>query len=133
MCDKVRLALFIGLIMLPLSGLMIHEHVHPDIEWVYWFVLFDAVVITALYIYPPTRTFAFWLNNVFGLAGIVYHAQYNLLGTLSDSMIIIADIMIGYVLYLHLLKNYGVVFRPKRTRPRTRKATKRKSTKRRKK
>ena len=35
------------------------------------------------------------------------------MGTLSDSMIIIADIMIGYVLYVHLMTKYGNVFRLK--------------------
>ena len=115
MFDKIKLALFTALVMLPLSAILIHGHVHPDIEWVYWFTLFDVIAITGLYLYPPTRTFAFWLNTVFGLAGIFYHATFSFMGTLADSMIILADVAVGYVLYVYLVNKEGIIFRPKRT------------------
>ena len=102
MCDKIKLALLIALVMLPLSAIMIHGHVHPDIEWVYWFALFDVIVITGLYLYPKTTVYGFWLNTIFGAAGIFYHATFSLMGTLSDSMIILADLAVGYVLYVYL-------------------------------
>jgi len=85
--------------MLPLSSTLIHAHVHEAIEWLFYVTLFDTVVITALFYLPKTKAYGFWLNTALGLGGIFYHATFSFTGTLADSMIIIADLAIGYVLY----------------------------------
>jgi hypothetical membrane protein len=86
--------------MLPLSATLIHAHVHEEIEWIFYMTLFDTVAITALFYFPKTKVYGFWLNTVLCLGGIIYHFSFSPTGTLADSMIIIADLAIGYVLYV---------------------------------
>jgi len=96
--NKLQVSLLIALIMLPLSATLIHLHVHGDIQWLMYLTIFDTVVITGLFIYSKTRIYGFWLNTLIGLSGIIYHAQFSFMGTLSDSMIILADVCIGFAL-----------------------------------
>ncbi len=96
--NKLQISLLIALIMLPLSGALIHLKVHPDIQWLLYLTLFDAIVVTGLFVFNKTRIYGFWINTILGLAGVIYHAQFSLVGTLSDTMLIVADVMIGYAL-----------------------------------
>ena len=98
--SKLQISLLIALVMLPLSGTLIHLHVHPDITWILYLTLFDVVAITALYLHDKLRIYGFWLNTLICLAGVVYHIQIGFMRTLSDNTLIIADIMIGYALLL---------------------------------
>jgi hypothetical protein len=95
----VKIALLVALFMLPASSILIHGHVHPGIDWIIYLAAFDAVVITALFYVDKTKTYAFWLNTVIALGGVIYHAMFSPMGTLSDSMILVADIAVGYALY----------------------------------
>lgn len=97
---KMQWTLLIALIMLPLSATLIHLHVHGDIQWLLYLALFDTVIITGMFMFDKTRIYGFWLNTLVGLGGVIYHAQFSFIGTLSDNMIIIADICIGYALLL---------------------------------
>ena len=122
MCDKIKAALLIALAMLPLAATLIHIGVpYHNITWEHWvtyLTLFDVIVVTALFVYEKTKIYGFWINTLLGLAGIVYHAQTSMVGTISDSMIIVADIMIGFALLTYVAK--------------TKKLTKRKVTRRKK-
>ncbi len=102
--NKLQITLLIALMLLPLSATLIHSHVHATIEWVFWLTLFDTVIVTVLYVFDKTRIYAFWLNTLIAFAGIVYHAQFNFMGTLSDSLLCVADILIGYALLMVFAK-----------------------------
>jgi hypothetical protein len=98
MCFNLKTTLLIALLLLPLSATLIHAHVHPDVQWVFYFTLFDVIVITALFAFERTKMYGFWLNTIFGAVGLIYHLQTSIIGTLSDQMIIFADLLIGYAL-----------------------------------
>jgi len=98
--NKLQISSLIALVMLPLSGTLIHLHVHPQLEWLLYLTIFDTIAVTLLFLHDKLRIYGFWINTVIGLGGIIYHAQFSLMGTLSDSMLILADVLIGYSLLL---------------------------------
>ncbi len=102
--NKVQKALLIALFLLPVSAILLHLKVHPDITWLLPIAAFDAVVITALYLHKKTRIYGFWLNTLLGLTGIVAHLQFSLIGTMADNAIMLSDMLIGYALLTLLTK-----------------------------
>ncbi len=101
MVNKIHAALLAALVLLPLSSLIVHMHVHQDFPmWAVGFTVVDIVVITALLAYSKTKTYGFWLNAVFCIVGMIYHAQYSLMGTLSDNLTLLADLLIGYAVLM---------------------------------
>ncbi|MBU3904770.1 MAG: hypothetical protein KJ906_01310 [Nanoarchaeota archaeon] len=96
--NKTQISLVLALFLLPMSAVLLHLKVHPDITWLLPLALFDAFVITALYLSDKTRIYGFWLNTLIGLGGVIAHLQYSVVGTMADNAIMLSDIMIGYAL-----------------------------------
>ena len=97
--DLMNLILLAGLITLPIAGLLLHLKLHPDLTYLTYILLFDIVIITALYLFKRTGFYAFALNSVFFMVGVIMHFQYLGMGGLSDVLISIPDFSIGYVLW----------------------------------
>ena len=100
--NKTQISLLIALFLLPISAVLLHLKVHPDITWLLPIAIFDAVVITALYLHDKTRIYGFWLNTLLGLTGIIFHLQFSVIGTLADNAIMLSDMLIGYALLMLL-------------------------------
>ena len=96
--NKLQISLLIALFLLPVSAVFLHMKVHPDITWLLPLAIFDAIVITALYLHDKTRIYGFWLNTLLGVTGVIFHLQYSIMGTLADNAIMISDVLIGYAL-----------------------------------
>ena len=99
MCDKRKLAMLLALFLLPMSAVLLHLKIHPDITWLLPLALFDAFIITTLFFWDKTKVYGFWLNTILGIAGIIGHLQFDVIGTLADNAILGADILIGFVLF----------------------------------
>ena len=100
--NKTQISLLIALFLLPISAVLLHLKVHPDIAWLLPIALFDAIIITALYLNNKTRIYGFWLNTLLGLTGIIAHLQFSAIGTLADNAIMLSDMLIGYALLVLL-------------------------------
>ena len=100
--DNVQKSLLIAMFLLPMSAVLLHMKVHSDITWLLPIVLFDAFVITALYLNDKTRIYGFWLNTLLGLTGVIFHLQLSVFGTAADNAILLSDMMIGYALLVLL-------------------------------
>ncbi|MBU3897047.1 MAG: hypothetical protein KJ697_03905 [Nanoarchaeota archaeon] len=100
MCDKRKCALLLALFLLPMSAVLLHLKVHPTITWLLPLALFDAIIITLLFYWDKTKTYGFWANTILGLVGIIFHLQTSVMGTMADNAIMLADMLVGYVLYV---------------------------------
>lgn len=89
--------LIAGLIALPLGSLLIHLKLHAQYTWLTYLVLFDIIVITALYFSKKTIFYAFILNSVFFIAGVIAHLT--VAGGWGDVLMAIPDFSIGYALW----------------------------------
>ncbi len=96
--------LLLGLIALPVAGLMLHLRLHSDLVFLTYILLFNIVVIPLLYLFNKTRFYGFILNSVSFIVGVIMHATYVPGGGLSDILLAIPDFVIGYVLWRLNLK-----------------------------
>jgi len=97
--------LFVGLIALPIAGLLLHLRLHPDLTFLTWILWFDIIVISLLYLWEKTRFYGFVLNSVFFIVGVIMHAMYVPGGGISDILISIPDFSIGFALWVLNRKN----------------------------
>lgn len=98
--SHINIILLIGLIALPIAGLMLHLKLHADKTYLTWILLFDIIIITLLYLFNNTRFYGFVLNSVFFTVGVIMHIMYVPGGGLSDILLSIPDFSIGYVLWI---------------------------------
>ena|SRR3989344_2522235 len=104
--NHTNIILLIGLIALPIAGLMLHLRLHADKTYLTWILLFDIIIISLLYLFNNTRFYGFILNSVFFIVGVIMHIMYVPGGGLSDILLSIPDFSIGYVLwYLNVNTN----------------------------
>jgi hypothetical protein len=92
-------ALFAALLALPIAGLMLHNRIHPTITYLPYILLFDIIIISALYLFEKTRFSAFVLNSVFFLVGVIMHLTYVPGGGISDILLSVPDFSVGYLLW----------------------------------
>ena len=97
--DSKNIVLLLGLIALPIAGLMLHLKLHPDYGFLTYVLLFDIIVITLLYLFKKTLFYAFDLNSVFFIIGVIMHIFYVPGVGISDILISISDFSIGYELW----------------------------------
>jgi len=96
--NSVNLILLIALIALPIAGLILHLKLHPNYIFLTYILLFDIVIITLLYLFKKSIFYAFILNTVFFLVGVIMHIIY-VTNPISDILLSIPDFGIGYVLW----------------------------------
>ena len=96
--------LLLGLIALPVAGLMLHLKLHPEITFLTYILLFNVIIIPLLYLFDKTRIYAFLLNSVSFAVGAVMHGVYLGVGGIGDILMGIPDFVIGYVLWRLNLK-----------------------------
>ncbi|MBI3623022.1 hypothetical protein HY212_02995 [Candidatus Pacearchaeota archaeon] len=110
--NSLNIFLLIGLVVLPIAGLMLHLRIHADKTYLTWILLFDIVIISLLYLFDKTRFYGFVLNTVFFLVGVIMHLTYVPGGGLSDILLSIPDFSIGYALW-YINTNVGNSKKPK--------------------
>ncbi len=91
--------LLLGLIVLPIAGLMLHLKLHPDYVFLTYILLFNIVIIPLLFIFNKTRFYGFLLNSVSFTLGVIMHGIYIGISGISDILMGIPDFVIGYVLW----------------------------------
>ena len=96
--------LLLGLIALPVAGLILHLKLHPDYGFLTYILLFNIVIIPLLYLFDKTRIYAFLLNSVSFAVGAIMHGVYLGMGGISDMLMGVPDFAIGYVLWRLNLK-----------------------------
>jgi len=96
--------LLLGLIALPVAGLMLHLKLHSDLVFLTYILLFNIIIIPLLFLFNKTRFYGFALNSVSFVVGVIMHATYVPGGGLSDILLAIPDFAIGYVLWRLNLK-----------------------------
>jgi hypothetical protein len=132
---NTKRSLLISLLVLSVSGLllhfrihnfMVHDKIHPEIVRFdgtkflsFIFPLFDAVVVTALFMSKRTCVFGYLLNGIIVIYGTVFMAHYSiaefsakavpagewfLKSTLPDIGIAWGDFFVGKALYDHYLR-----------------------------
>ena len=84
---------------LPIAGLLLHLKLHPTYDFLTYTLLFDIIIITLLYLFKKTIFYAFILNSVLFITGVIMHFAYVGLGGISDILISIPDFVIGYTLW----------------------------------
>ena len=99
-----NILLLLGLIALPVAGLMLHLRLHPDIVFLTYILIFNIAIIPFLYLFDKTRIYAFLLNSVSFAVGAVMHGIYLGTGGIGDILMGIPDFAIGYVLWRLNLK-----------------------------
>ena len=98
--DLSNTFLFLGLLALPIAGLMLHNRLHSAITYLPYILYFDIIIISLLYLFDETRFIGFLLNSVFFAVGVVMHLTYVEGGGLSDILISIPDFAMGYALWV---------------------------------
>ena len=96
--NSLNLIVLAGLFALPISALLLHLRLHPNIAWVTYLVLFDIVVISLLFLFKKTVFLAFMLNSLFFIAGVMAHIIF-VSDAYTDILISIAGFSLGYVLF----------------------------------
>ena len=99
-----NILLLLGLIALPVAGLMLHLRLHPDIVFLTYILIFNIAIIPLLYLFDKTRIYAFLLNSVSFAVGAIMHGIYLGTGGIGDILMGIPDFAIGYVLWRLNLK-----------------------------
>ena len=93
--------LIVGMLALGISGLMLHLKIHADITWLTWILLFDITIITLLYLSKKTIFYAFALNTVFFIVGVIAHfSVLGIKGGIGDVLIAVPDFVMGYILWV---------------------------------
>ena len=96
--------LLLGLIALPVAGLMLHLKLHSDLVFLTYILIFNIAIIPLLYLFDKTRFYGFALNTVSFVVGVIMHVIYVPGGGLSDILLAVPDFAIGYVLWRLNLK-----------------------------
>ena len=96
--------LLLGLIALPIAGLMLHLRLHPEYGFLTYILIFNIAIIPLLYLFEKTRIYAFLLNSVSFAVGAVMHGVYLGVGGISDILMGVPDFVIGYILWRLNLK-----------------------------
>ena len=99
-----NILLLLGLITLPVAGLMLHLRLHPEYVFLTYILLFNIIIIPLLYLFDKTRIYAFLLNSVSFAVGAIMHGIYLGVGGIGDMLMGIPDFAIGYVLWRLNLK-----------------------------
>lgn len=99
-----NILLLLGLIALPVAGLMLHLKLHSDLVFLTYILIFNIAIIPLLYLFDKTRFYGFALNTVSFVVGVIMHATYVPGGGLSDILLAVPDFAIGYVLWRLNLK-----------------------------
>jgi hypothetical protein len=99
-----NILLLLGLIALPVAGLMLHLKLHSDLVFLTYVLLFNIIIIPLLFLFNKTRFYGFILNSVSFVAGVIMHAIYVPGGGISDILLAVPDFAIGYVLWRLNLK-----------------------------
>ncbi len=102
--DSINILLLLGLIALPVAGLMLHLKLHSDLVFLTYVLLFNIVIIPLLYLFDKTRFYGFALNTVSFVVGVIMHVMYVPGGGISDILLAVPDFAIGYVLWRLNLK-----------------------------
>jgi len=102
--NSINILLILGLIALPVSGLMLHLRLHSDLIFLTYVLLFNIIIIPLLYLFEKTRFYGFILNSVSFVVGVIMHATYVPGGGISDILLAVPDFAIGYVLWRLNLK-----------------------------
>ena len=102
--NSVNILLLLGIIALPVAGLMLHLRLHPEYVFLTYVLLFNIIVIPFLYLFEKTRIYAFLLNSVSFAVGAIMHGAYLGVGGIGDMLMGIPDFAIGYVLWRLNLK-----------------------------
>ena len=91
--------LFVALLALPIAGMMLHLKLHAGYTYLTYILLFDIIVISLLYLFQKTIFYAFVLNSVFFIVGVIMHITYVPGGGISDILLSIPDFSVGYILW----------------------------------
>ena len=97
--DLMFWILMAGLIALPIAGTMLHIKIHAKLTYLTYITLFDAVIISLLYLSRKTIFYGFMLNTTLFIVGVIAHFySVGFKGT-SDVLLSIPDFSIGYALW----------------------------------
>lgn len=105
--DKTaKYSLLAALFLMPAAATLLHQRLHPDLVFLTYITLFDAIIITGLFIKRSTIQTAFILNTILCGAGL-YHLVMKLdagiiasiMYGLTDVMFVAVDFFIGLALY----------------------------------
>ncbi len=102
--NSINILLLLGIIALPVAGLMLHLKLHSDLTFLTYVLLFNIIIIPFLYLFEKTRFYGFILNSVSFVVGVIMHITYVPGGGLSDILLAVPDFAIGYVLWRLNLK-----------------------------
>ena len=91
--------LLLGLIAVPVAGLMLHLRIHPDYVFLTYILIFNIVIIPLLFLFKKTMFYGFVLNSVSFIVGIIMHLSYVGVNGISDILMGIPDFAIGFVLW----------------------------------
>lgn len=105
--DKtVKYALLAALFLMPVVATLLHQRLHPNLTFLTYITLFDAIIITALFIKKSTVNTAFVLNTILCGAALYHLVIYlergilaSIMGGLTDVMFAAVDFFIGLALY----------------------------------
>lgn len=105
--DKIaKCSLLCALFLMPVAGTLLHQRLHPNLDFLTYITLFDAIIITILFAKKSTTGTAFILNTILAGAGL-YHFVMKLdsgiiasvMYGLSDVIFVAIDFFIGLALY----------------------------------
>lgn len=105
--DKItKYSLLCALFLMPAAGTLLHQRLHPNLDFLTYITLFDAIIITALFVKKSTANTAFILNTILAGAGL-YHLVIKLdagivasiMYGLTDVMFVAVDLFLGLALY----------------------------------
>lgn len=105
--DKItKYSLLAALFLMPAAATLLHQRLHPQLTFLMWITLFDAIVITFLFARRSTVNTAFVLNTILCGAGL-YHLVMKLdsgiiasiMYGLTDVMFVAVDFFIGLAIY----------------------------------
>lgn len=111
MNNKVKYSLLAILFLMPAAATLLHNKLHPNISWIFYVTVFDAIIITILMAMKSTIDFGFYLNSFLSVVGL-YHFFINtnagvvtaIMTGLTDVMFVAVDFLACYALYAFMKK-----------------------------
>lgn len=104
--NKIKYALLAALFLMPMSATLLHNKIHPNISWIAYITLFDAIIVTILMARKQTTEYGFYLNSLLALTGLYHFFMKTDAGILTaimtgltDVMFVVVDFLIGFSLY----------------------------------
>lgn len=102
----MKYSLLAALFLMPAAATLLHQRLHPNLVFLTYITLFDAIIITALFAKKSTVNTAFVLNTILAGAGL-YHLVMKLdsgivtsmMYGLTDVLFVAVDFFIGLALY----------------------------------